>query len=297
MNLFSRFKNYLKRVIRLLIHRIKLEILLPLGYYDQKLLDKKISINWDERIKDVVGCPDNSKIKRDGNAGEIRKGAQFMHNGIRITLGGYYGAEIAQMLVKNKGVHEPQEEYAFGLVLKDIKKGATIIELGSYWAFYSMWFLRTINGAKAYLIEPDVFNMAYGKNNFKLNRLKGDFTTAFVGANTCFNENGEKVVSVADFIRQKKIDFVDILHSDIQGSELVMLQSINKILAEKRIGYLFVSTHSNELHYDCLSLLEESGYQLVCHADLDNSFSVDGLIVAKSPMYPGIEKIEISDKK
>ena len=50
------------------------------------------------------------------------------------------------MLLENKGVHEPQEEKAFLEVLNYVEKGSTMIELGSYWGFYSLWFNKKIKG-------------------------------------------------------------------------------------------------------------------------------------------------------
>jgi hypothetical protein len=98
-------------------------------------------------------------------------------------------------------------------------------------------------------------------------------------------------------MKQKRIDFIDILHSDIQGYESDMLNSLRKELREKKIGYLFISTHSDQLHSESLRILIENDYIIVCHSDLKNSFSYDGLIVAKSSVYPGIDKIDISLKQ
>lgn len=74
--------------------------------YQHKTKDK---LNWNKRIALVIESPDNSKIKRVGNAGKIEGNFQIMHNGQRIHIGSYYGKPIVTMLKKNKGVHEPQE--------------------------------------------------------------------------------------------------------------------------------------------------------------------------------------------
>jgi hypothetical protein len=286
-----------KNKLKLLIHKFKLRFLIPLGIYDTSILRNELIPEWKARINDVIECPDNKKIKREKNAGIISNGKQFMHNGIPVTVGGYYGSEIAQMLLRNQGVHEPQEEYSFELVLRDIKKGSTMLELGCYWAFYSIWFLKKVKNGKSFLIEPDKFNIEYGKNNFRLNDITGDFTNAFIGRTSYLDNNKNRFLSVPDFMKLKGIDFIDILHSDIQGHELDMLLSIKEELRQKKIGYLFISTHTDQLHYDCLKILIEMEYIIVCHADLKNTFSYDGLIVAKSLTYSGIEKIQISLKE
>jgi hypothetical protein len=147
-----------------------------------------------------------------------------MHNGIKIYLGSYYGPEFALIFLKSKGVHEPQEERVFGEVLKKIKPGSTMIELGAFWSFYSMWFNKEVENAINYMVEPDSFNLGQGKRNFKLNKLKGKFIQAFSGKLSSFT-GAIPVLSIDDIIKLNSIDFVDILHSDIQGFEYDMLQS------------------------------------------------------------------------
>jgi hypothetical protein len=74
---------------------------------------------------------------------------------------------------------------------------------------------------------------------------------------------------------------IDILHSDIQGFELQMLQDITKLLFQNRIKYLFISTHSNDLHYKCIKLLKECNYRIIASADFEtDTFCYDGIIVA-----------------
>jgi hypothetical protein len=77
----------------------------------------QINFHWEQRIADAVECPDNDRIPRCANAGELCCSCITMHNGIKIRALGYYGAGILNLLIKNKGVHEPQEEVAFQEVL------------------------------------------------------------------------------------------------------------------------------------------------------------------------------------
>src|SRR5437879_4175605 len=112
--------------------------------------------NWFERINNVVKCRDNNKIIRVNNAGKIVSGYLIMHNGIKINHLSYYGESLKELLEKNRGVHEPQEEFIFQEVLKEgIRDGAVMLELGSYWAFYSMWFYREVKNAQCHMIEAN----------------------------------------------------------------------------------------------------------------------------------------------
>jgi hypothetical protein len=251
--------------------------------------------DWKSRIHDVIVCPDNLKIARVKEAGLIDGDIQVMHNGLKIALGSYYGTEITKMLQKNKGVHEPQEEFVFSKVLEQLKEEPVMVELGSYWAFYSMWLLQKRPKAKVYLYEPDEHNLSYGKKNFELNGFAGDFNHAFISHEintvTC-----PPTLNLPYIFRDKGLEFIDILHSDIQGYELNLLDGARNFLKEEKIGYLFLSTHDNKKHGSCINLLKEYNYEILCEADLDNTFSYDGLIVAKSLTYQGIAPLEISRK-
>lgn len=290
--------NRLKRNIYTspVFFKAKLKYFLPLGFYDTVYLKAPLDEGWQERIQDVVNCPDNKLIKRHPQAGEIKNGKQIMHNGIAITLGGYYGAAVAQMLRKNKGVHEPQEEYAFAEVLKTMRPGANMIEYGCYWSFYSIWFKKKVKDAHTFLVEPDIFNMQYGINNFKINNVKGNFTNAFIGKASGI-QNGTPVICTDDYVAANKIGFIDILHSDIQGFEYDMLLGSSQTIKDKKIGYVFISTHGNDVHYKCLEFLKQHHFLILCNADEDETYSFDGLIVARANHYSGLDKIEISLKK
>jgi hypothetical protein len=279
----------------LLLRKLIAYYIAPSGLFDRKILSMKTDENFKRRTEEVLACSDNGFIPRVKNAGKVVSGKQIMHNGLKIYLGSYYGPEVAQQLYVNKGVHEPQEERVFAEVLKSMKDGAVMIELGSFWAFYSMWFQSVVKNAKNFMIEPDDFNMGFGVRNFKLNNFKGKFTNAFIGSNSDTTSK-VPVICIDDFAKDNNIDFIDILHSDIQGYELEMLQGINNLVAKQKIGYIFISTHSNEVHYKCRDFLLEHGFTLVAEADKDNTFAEDGLIVAKQPGYAGVERVEIAQK-
>jgi hypothetical protein len=250
---------------------------------------------WEQRIADVIACPDNADIPRVAEAGNFSGETLIMHNGIKIDPLSYYGAPILKMLMENGGVHEPQEEKVFAKVLASLPQGKkTILELGAYWAFYSMWFLRSFPGSSAYMLEPELRNLYSGKKNFRLNELEGSFFHLGIGA---AENKSERITSPDIFCHKQNIGFIDILHADIQTFELAMLHGSKKLLQEKKIGYCFISTHSNELHEQCKALLTTYGFVLVADANLDESYSFDGILVMKDPAYPGIAHVDISKKK
>ena len=182
--------------------------------------------------------------------------------------------QFSEILQLNKGVHEPAEERMFAEVLKYIPDGGTIIELGSYWAFYSMWFYKEVANARVYCIEPNENSINLGIHNCKINHVNANFTKGAIG-------NGKSNINIKNFLKEKDIEFTDILHSDIQGSELIMLENVATLLDDRKIRYLFISTHSQELHYSCLELLQRHDYRIIANADVENeTFCFDGIIVS-----------------
>lgn len=253
----------------------------------------KVSPYWRARIDKVKLSSDNQRINHVPDAGKIFPGYQLMHNGVHITLGSYYDYGNTHLLIENKGVHEPQEEYIFQEVLPFIREGGTMMELGSYWAFYSLWFATRVKNAKCVMIEPDPHKMNFGKLNFRLNGKEGQFGLGFIDG---FTDTSKSIPTydVDHLMRKFEIDFLDILHSDIQGYELKMLKGAAKSLGDKKIGYAFISTHSNELHRQCIDELKSYGYVIVADANLDESYATDGVIVAKLPEVKGPEGLRIS---
>lgn len=285
--------------------------------YERLLETVPFVIRWREssyiqrKYRQILSCQDNQKIPRHPNAGKIIDGCQVMHNGLKIVPDSYAGPRSAGQLTKffelNRGVHEPSEEFAFQTILPTLPPSATIVELGSFWAFYSMWFCSVVPDAKAYMVEPDPHNLEQGKKNFALNGLKGQFFNAYVGARSGVWKDVRRslrhgmvetasavpMIAVDDFVVENHIDFIDVLHVDIQGSEVEMLRGANRMLGQHRVHYLFLSTHSDWLHAQCLEILRDWDYVILCEANVKESMHVDGFIVARARNRQGPDQIAV----
>ncbi|EKO36164.1 methyltransferase FkbM domain protein [SAR86 cluster bacterium SAR86E] len=281
--MFKKIRSYIRNYP--LIRRFVGHTLPSTGFFDNTFRNWKVDDIWRKRIDICLSSPDNFKIPRCAGAGSIKNGKQLMHNGIKVNVGSYYGPEKTVLLTENNGVHEPQEELLFQLVLEYIdrnnKSKPTMIELGSFWAFYSLWFKQKFTDSNVFMVEPESFNIESGKRNFKLNNKEGTFINAFVSD---IHENEKtsrtRTVSVDGLKEEFAITNIDILHSDIQGYELAMLEGAKDILSNHSAEFLFISTHSNELHYDCIQNIKDHDYRIICDIDLNDTFSEDGLIVA-----------------
>jgi hypothetical protein len=233
------------------------------------------------RFREIVSDPLNLFVRRSANAGFTDGSLVYLHNGLRVPISGtysYYG-DFSDILVINRGVHEPLEEFIFQEVLKFMPRAPVMLELGAYWGHYSMWLKNCRPDAEVHLVEPDPDNLQVGIENFELNGLSGHFIEAFVG-------NGKFAVDA--YLRELSIPKLDILHTDIQGYEVEMLQACTESLSKCRIDFVFLSTHSQQLHRDCVALLTASNYRVEVEADFENgTTSYDGFILASSPLLAG----------
>jgi hypothetical protein len=229
------------------------------------------------RFREVISDPLNLLIDRVPMAGVVEANHVYVHNGNRVPMvgsGAYYGS-FSQLLVINRGVHEPLEEYIFQQVLGMMRDAPVMLELGAYWGHYSMWLKKLRPSATVILVEPDAVNLAAGVSNFKTNGLTGDFIRSAVGRDH---------LQVDSFRSERQLDRLDILHVDIQGQELEMLEGCAGTLAERCVDYLFISTHSQAIHEHVLKEMIEFGYRVEVSSDFDNeTTSYDGLVFASNP--------------
>jgi hypothetical protein len=243
---------------------------------------KALAADFRGRFREIISDPLNVLIERHPLAGCIDDGMVVLHNGMRVPAFGkyaYYG-DFSDILVINRGVHEPLEEYIFQHVLKRLPPSPVMLELGAYWGHYSMWCQSVRSQAKNILVEPDTTNLEAARRNFSHNNLNAEFIQDFVG-------HGK--FSVSRFCEDGAIESLDILHSDIQGYEVEMLQDAMPMLAARKIGHVFVSTHSNELHKQCGALLKSVGYRIEVSSDFETeTTSGDGFIYAANPDHRAI---------
>ena len=242
-------------------------------------LEKAPPENFVERFREVVSDPLNLLIKRIPSAGYIDKEhCIILHNGNRVPRdgpGAYYD-DYSDLLIINRGVHEPLEEYCFQQMLEALdNESPCMIELGSYWAHYSMWIKKIKPATQCFMVESDEINLFAGKENFKRNGMEGEFIKDFVG---------ENAFSIDQFFATHPIEKLDILHSDIQGYEYEMIKGARRSLQERRIDYIFISTHSDELHSQLENEIKASGYRLEVSSNFSqDTTSYDGFILATNP--------------
>jgi hypothetical protein len=228
------------------------------------------------RFREIVSDPLNLLIERHPLAGSIEGNVVVLHNGLRVPVVGpraYYG-DFAMILVVNRGVHEPVEEYAFQVVLDRLPERPTMLELGAYWGHYSMWLKQRRPDATVHLVEPHPENLAAGAENFARAGFSASFHQALVGPGA-FEVDG--------FLESAGIERLEVLHSDIQGAELAMLDGAARALGRHAVDYAFVSTHSTPLHAAVADRLQRFGYRIEVSSSFEGTTSHDGFLLATSP--------------
>jgi len=162
------------------------------------------------RFREILSDPISLMIERVPDAGTVLNGLVTLHNGVRVPAGGddaYYQG-FASILQINRGVHEPLEEFVFQEVLRHMPEAPVMIELGAYWAHYSMWMQQKRPKATNIMVELEPEFAAVGEQNFKNNGFQGEFIVSRVGPEGW---------TVDKFMAERGLEKIDLLHSDIHG--------------------------------------------------------------------------------
>lgn len=257
----------------------------------------------------AAAARDCDAVPKVSGAGQLTvwQGAhvQLMHNGVRVFAGGYHGAPMIEIIRRLRGHHEAQEERVFHEVLSHLPAAATMIEVGCFWAYYSLWFSHGQPERRNFLVEPVEWKRRLAELNFALNEKSIAVDPYYISTplatlsqTTGADDTalrGAQPITLDAYLTLKAIEHVDILHADIQGAELALLQGGVRALQAHSIDYLFLSTHHGQ-HAPCIALLEATGYCMISQHTPDESFSVDGLIVAAGRHAPFREPIVITRK-
>lgn len=259
------------------------------------------------RIDLTVVCNDSNNLPRVPEAGQIMDGpgglVQVMHNGLLVRAFGYYGSWMAEIIRRLRGVHEPQEEKVFADTLSrlhQVESPATpvMVELGSFWGYYSLWFKKEFPTSSVILLEPDPQYLEVGKDNFEINQEEAEFVHGMVGeaksaadlVSFRAESTGEELFipsfSLESLLNSQGQNHADLVLADIQGAETVLLKNGRDFFASGAVRFLFVSTHDMSIsgspttHQQALQLIQDCGGHIIAEHTVTESFSGDGLIVA-----------------
>lgn len=264
------------------------------------------------RSKDAISLP---KVEDAGSVFDKNgERLQLMHNGLSLIEGCYYGHWMTEVIKRCKGHHEPQEEKVFHLVENLVGGEGFMVELGCFWAYYSLWFLSKSSGRFALGLEPEPEYIKFGKKNAEINNLEDQII--FIDGACAKEENSivsikteksgdlnMKGYTVLELLKLAKRSYIDILHCDTQGCEEFIVDQAIDLGSEGLLRFCFFSTHVYEItgnpltHQQVLAKLKEAGAWILAEHDVFESFSGDGLIVASFEQIDRGLKVSLSSNR
>jgi hypothetical protein len=177
------------------------------------------------------------------------------------------------------------EKYMLKMVKEDPSRSYTMIELGSNQAYYSLMFHSILKkyGAtpRNILIEALEENLNRGLNHFEINGFEYESRLYSVGnlqkvyealetistehAKTClsFNPNWR---TLSELFEEFELDYLDVLQCDIDCSEGVLFETSQELFRNKKVKYIFLSTHEH-FHEISLEFLKEFKYEILLNHD------------------------------
>lgn len=253
------------------------------------------------RIQMTLACQDSDYMPKAQGAGQVfaEDGGdyQLMHNGVKVLHGGYYGAWMSEIIQKLNGHHEPQEERVFHEVVKRAADDGLMIELGCFWAYYSLWFLKDHPHRKAIGLEPDAAHLLTAKKNANINGLSEQIS--FVHGLSSMHsaesmniqtESGQHLqlpgYTLENLLARAQVAHIEIAHCDAQGAESHVVNQMIELGKKGHLRFALISTHAYEItgdpltHQTCLQKLQAAGAHIIAEHDVHESYSGDGLIAA-----------------
>lgn len=256
-----------------------------------------------KRVRTTISCTDADHLPKVDGAGSIvmkdSVEVQVMHNGVLIKEGCYGGQWMTEVIRSLHGHHEPQEEVVFDAMVRrlaDDTNKPVMIEFGSFWTYYGMWFARALADSQVVAMEPDPHNLKIGEFNAELNGVTDriTFVHGAIGAEpgrtfdfAAESDGARYTVEQYDLnslMALTNLTKVDLVLADVQGAETLLLERARNDFAQGRVRFLVVSTHHNSIsgsaltHQRALQMLVDAGAHIIAEHSVPESFSGDGLI-------------------
>jgi FkbM family methyltransferase len=170
-------------------------------------------------------------------------------------------------------------EYEKQLILPQIvKRGDVVCDIGAHVGYFTVIFAHLVGEHGAvYAFEPDRSNFLFLQKHLALNRIRNvTAIQAGVGDHdgSAYFEAGShsatgKIAAVAStkielveltgFLVRNGLRIPNLVKIDIEGAEQFVIPSLMEFLVKHKITIL-VSTHSDSITRDLVTLLERNGY-------------------------------------
>jgi FkbM family methyltransferase len=164
------------------------------------------------------------------------------------------------------------------LISEAVRPGTVFFDVGAHAGFYSMLASSLVGkSGRVFAFEPLPKNAGYLRKHIRMNRIPNvtliEAAVSDRSGEARFREGGSSFtgsidsggplvveqVSLDDLVWQREIPLPDYIKIDVEGAERMVLQGARELLSVAS-PTLFLATHSNEVHSDCLGLLQSIGY-------------------------------------
>jgi hypothetical protein len=168
--------------------------------------------------------------------------------------------------VSEQGVLEYFEGCCLHLKNKQ-KDHYTMIELGSNWSYYSLLFKHIIGKNKTLniMVEPIEDSLDLGKMHFKINNCNGLFYKKGVTEYMDYYGAQKKLdfITLDEILAENNLEQIDLLHADIDCSEVEMLNYNLDFFKNKKALNVFILTHGETYATECKQIFETLPYKLL----------------------------------
>jgi len=172
----------------------------------------------------------------------------------------------------------------FNSIINEIKSETPImIELGAFWSLWSIIFRKKYPKGKTIIVEGDLEKLNVGINNLSLNDINNVtyYHNTIYGekSNTLFSED-IKDIKLSEIINSIISDKIDLIHMDIQGSEIYAIDDIINLILNNKLSYSIIATHSESIEYEITNKLKNHNidYSIIKYEEGKH----DGEIIIKS---------------
>lgn len=167
------------------------------------------------------------------------------------------------------------ETYKSNVFLKEFNDGNVFFDIGAHFGYFSL--MADGLGGKVFAFEPRPGNRSFFERHMRINTAKnvtlypyaiGDkegtvhFNTNTGSATGHVSETGDltvEMISMDQWVSDGKLPKPDFIKIDVEGGELEVLKGCYKTISTYK-PKLLVATHSEILHKNVLSVLDQHGY-------------------------------------
>jgi len=160
----------------------------------------------------------------------------------------------------------------------------SMVELGSNWCYYSLLFKHILGKEKTLniMVEPIEDSLQLGKDHFALNNCEGVFYKKGITDTMEYYSEQIKLdlITLDEIIKQNTLSYIDILHSDVDGCEIDLIEKNIDFFEKGKAKNIFILTHGDIYSDKCKTLFKQFPYSLIAEYPHGTQCG-DGLLVYK----------------